>query len=157
MTRDDVTPDEWLTAQAAAVVLDVSTRQAQRLCADAGIRMRREQRPYLYHAGDVANLGEQRTQDAQRVTDATSHVVSRPSEWQVRYDQERAKVESAAHTIGQLEERVRQLEAQRDARPLLEDHATLRAERDALASETERLRLEVERASRPWWKRLFTT
>ena len=76
--------------------------------------------------------------------------MSRPDEWRTRYDQERAKVESAAHTIGQLEERIRHLQAERDARPLLEDHAALQAERD-------RLRLEVERLRRPWWKRLFTT
>jgi chromosome segregation ATPase len=150
MTPDDASPPEWLNPTAAAAILGVSTRQAQRLCADAAVRMRREQRPYLYHAGDVAQLGEQRAQQAQRVTDATSRVVSRPDEWRARYDQERAKVESAAHTIGQLEERVRQLEAQRDARPLLEDHAALRAERDRLAAEVEHLR-------RPWWKKLWTT
>jgi len=157
MTHDDAAPHEWMTPQAAAAVLGVSTRQAQRLCADAAIRMRRDQRPYLYHAGDVGQLGERRAQDAQRVTDATSRVVSRPDEWRARYDQERAKVESAAHTIGQLEERVRALEAQRDARPLLEDHAAMRAQRDALTVDVERLRREVERARRPWWKRMFTT
>ncbi len=146
-----------MTPQAAAVALGVSTRQAQRLCADAGIRMRRDQRPYLYHGGDVAQLGEQRIQQAQRVMDATSRVVSRPDEWRGRYDQERAKVESAAHTIGQLEERVRHLEAQRDARPLLEDHAALRAQRDALAADVDRLRHDLERARRPWWKRWLTT
>ena len=154
---DDATPDEWVTPDAAAALLGVSKRQAQRLLDDGQVRSRRTQRPYLYHVAEVRALAEQRTAAAQRVTDATSHVVSRPNEWQVRYDQERTKVESAAHTIGQLEERVRQLEGQRDARPLLEDHATLRAERDQLAAEVERLRAEVEQVRRPWWRRLFTT
>src|SRR4051794_4730053 len=112
----DASPDEWLTADAAAVVLGVSKRQAQRLCDEEEIRAQRERRPYLYHAGDVQALANERAAAAQRVNDATSHAMSRPNEWQLRYDQERAKTEQAAHTIGQLEERVRQLEAQRDAR-----------------------------------------
>lgn len=154
---DDAAPYEWLTPDAAAAILGVSKRQAQRLCDEGKVRTIRDRRPFLYHAGDVQALAERRASDEQRVIDATSHVVSRPSEWQVRYDQERTKVESAAHTIGQLEERVRQLEAQRDARPLLEDHASLRAERDMLVAEVERLRAEAERARRPWWRKLFAT
>jgi chromosome segregation ATPase len=162
--------DEYITAVAAGAILGVSPRQAQRYGADpeANVRTRQEGRRVLYHAEDIRRVAAEREASQQRVIDATSHSMSRPNEWRERYDQAQAKLEAAAHTIGELEERLRQtterhqerihqLETERDARPLLEDHTTLKAEHDALSREVERLRTELQRAQRPWWRRLFTT
>ena len=160
MTDHDV---EWLTAQAAGELLGLSARQVQRYGADPSehIRTRQERRRVLYHADDIRALGARRLASQQRVTNATSHSMSRPNEWKARYDDANQQLIKAAHTIGELEERirsmetrhverVRELEEQLAQRPLLEDHTALKAERDQLQAALERLR-------RPWWKRLLSS
>ena len=146
-----MTNNEWLTAHAAGELLGLSARQVQRYGADPDehMRTRQERRRVLYHAEDIRALAERRLASAQRVNDARSRSMARPNEWKDRYEAANQQLIRAAHTIGELEERVRHLEAQRDARPLLEDHAALSAERDRLAAERDQLRAELERIRRP--------
>ncbi len=152
-----MTNDEWLTAHAAGAILGLSPRQVQRYGADPEehIRTHHDGRRVLYHAEDIRALAERRLASAERVNAATSRSLSRPNEWKDRYEAANQQLIKAAHTIGELEERVRHLEAQRDARPLLEDHMALRMERDTLAAEVDQLRGELERARRPLWRRIL--
>ena len=152
-----MTNDEWLTAQAAGELLGLSPRQVQRYGADPDEQIRTQQdgRRVLYHAEDIRALAERRLASTQRVNDATSRSLSRPNEWKDRYEAANQQLLKAAHTIGELEERTRHMEAQLAQRPLLEDHAALKAERDTLLAEVGQLRAELERARRPLWRRIL--
>ncbi len=146
--------DEYISAALAGQMLGVSTRQALRYASGphSVIRSRQIGRLRRLHRGDVAALAEQR---ALPTDEGTPSRLVQPATLSVKVEDQYRELQSAAHTIGMLEERVRHLEGQLAQRPLLEDHSALKAERDALTTERDTLRRELEQTRRPWWKRLL--
>src|SRR5918997_6762348 len=128
MTNGTQPEDEYIDANAAAELLGVSPRQALRYAADGIIQSRHVGRRVFLHRGDVQDLAEQRA--VPNVEQAAGRLVQ-TSALSVRVEEQQRELVQAAHTIGVLEERVRQLEAQLSQRPLLEDHSRLQAEREA--------------------------
>ncbi len=152
------TEDEYIGAAAAAEILSVSQRQALRYAVgpDAAIRSQRVGRRVLLNHADVQALAEQRAFPREPDTpDRPAGRMVHSSTVTARYEEITDKLTNAAHSIGTLEERVRQLQAQLDSRPLLEDHTAIQAERDALRAQRDELQRQLAAAQRPWWKKFL--
>lgn len=170
---------EYITVEAAAAVLNVTTRQVNRYGKGdpPKIRTHRAGKRLLYHAGDVDALADE-LGSVRSVAPPAAKAEMVPLGEMLQYQREREldhqrHVQELEIELRRAAKRVGELEAQLDQRPLLEDHTVLRSERDALAAENERLRaeLDIDRQSRTvltdvqeqpagpergsWWKRLW--
>ena len=141
---------EYITVEAASAALNVTTRQVNRYGKGEPpkIRTQRAGKRLLYHAGDVDALADE-LGTVRSVAPPVAKAELVPLGEMLQYQREREQ-DHARHVndlqgqLIQAAKRVGELEAQLVSRPLLDDHTALRAERDALAVENERLRAEVQ-------------
>ena len=142
--------EDYITVEDAASILRVTTRQVNRYGKGnpPKIRTQRAGKRLLYHAGDVDALADE-LGAVRSVAPPAAKAELVPLGEMLQYQREREQ-DHARHVNdlqGQLQQaarRVGELEAQLAPRPLMEDHTAIRAERDALAAENERIRAELD-------------
>lgn len=143
--------DDYINVHEAQQRLRVSARSTQRYAQTGRVRSRRVGNRLQLHRGDVESLAEE-----------LGSINRQPSSQIVPADVLLGYVEKLRQETNQLNAHIGQLQEQLRYRPLLEDYSAVQIERDTLArrvaeneAELERLRSEVARLNRPWWRRMF--
>ncbi len=140
--------DEEYTVAQAAEALRVTPRQVQRHAANGRVRSRHEGRRLLLHRGDVDALAREL---------GAEHRPDPPQEGEI-VAEVGPVMDYVRELTGQLlmmSRRVGELEGQLQNRLLPADEANLRQELAAYEARVKALEEELERARRPWWRRLF--
>ena len=131
--------DEYITVEAAAAILGVTTRQANRYGSGnpPRVRIQRAGRRILYHRGDVEALADELGAHRRLTPPPPTRADLIPAGEMLDYLRERdaqlealqAQLRTAAHRIGELEGELAAIQAERDA-----------------------IRQQLTAAPRPWWR-----
>ncbi len=137
---------DYITVEAAAGVLRLTTRQVNRYGASGRVRTKRLGKRVLYHREDVDTLAEE--------LDSINRIPAAPAPLA------RADLVPAGEMLEYLRDRDAQLlQLQGELARLSTENGALRARLEDVTSERDRIRGMLEDAEgqqrRPWWKRLL--
>ena len=144
--------EEWITVVEAASILHVTVRQANRYGSGdkPKLRTRKAGQRTLYHRRDVEQLAHERGADyvPEPKPEQSGAELLPPGEMVDLIRDMQDKLMLASRRVGELEGILQM-------RLLPEDADALRRRVAAAEAERDFLQRELEKRSRPWWKRLL--